>query len=102
MDGARLGSGKAGVSLLASRGRAPVIPAAIIGAHEAMPIGALFPRPSPIRVVFGAPLLFPIVDGVRPSRDDLNLFAGRVMDAIAALMSGNGELAAGDGIRSVP
>ncbi|MGH9867546.1 MAG: lysophospholipid acyltransferase family protein [Candidatus Polarisedimenticolia bacterium] len=102
MGDARLGSGKAGVSLLASRGKVPVIPAAIIGAHEAMPIGSVVPRPRPIRVVFGRPLEFPATDGNRPSREQLNAFANQVMRAIAALMPGNGEVPAGDGIRSAP
>jgi len=102
MGDARLGSGKAGVALLASRGRVPVIPAAIIGAHEAMPIGSMFPRPRRIHVVFGRPMEFPSTDGSRPSREQLNVFADQVMRAIGALMPGKGEVPAGDGIRSVP
>jgi len=37
-----------------SRTGVPVVPAAIIGAHKVMPVGSAFPRPLPVRVVFGA------------------------------------------------
>ncbi len=101
--GVVLGSGKAGVALLASRSGAPVIPAAIIGAREAMPVGSMFPRPRRIRVVFGAPLLFPRQEGVRARRDQLDAFAEQVMHAIGSLLPGEGGAVTAKGnLRSMP
>lgn len=90
IDG-NLGSAKAGAAMIAARSGAPVVPAAIIGAWEAMPVGALFPSPRPIRVVFGEPLTFPPAEGRRPTREQLDAFAERIMRAIAELMAGNGS-----------
>lgn len=44
---------KPGFVALIRRVRVPVIPVGIAGAFEAFPRGAWFPRPRPIRVVFG-------------------------------------------------
>lgn len=81
-----LGEGKAGAALIAARSGVPVVPTAIIGAHRVMPVGASFPRPRPVRVVFGEPLLFPQTQGRRPSRQQLDAFADQIMRAIAELM----------------
>jgi len=86
------GAGKDGVALLAARTGAPVIPAAIIGAHRVMPVGSAFPRPGVIRVVFGPPLVFPVVEGQRATRDQMREFAGRVMQAIRELMHEPGRV----------
>lgn len=95
------GAGKEGVALLAARTGAPVIPAAIIGAHRVMPVGYAFPRPGAIRVVFGPPLRFPAVEGRRPTRDQMREFAGRVMQAIRDLMDEPGRCyEGGDGVRT--
>lgn len=84
MPDGSMGEGKVGVAFLASRSGAPVIPAAIIGAHKAMPVGAALPRLHPIRVAFGEPLRFP--GGTRkPRREELEAFADRVMAAISGL-----------------
>jgi 1-acyl-sn-glycerol-3-phosphate acyltransferase len=84
MEDGQVGEGKVGVAFLASRTGAPVIPAAIIGAHKAMPVGALLPRPLPIRVVFGRPLVFESLS-LKPTREEMDDFADRVMQAIADL-----------------
>ena len=49
---------KPGAASLAISENVPVIPAALIGAHEAMPKGRSWPKPGkpPVGVVFGAPL----------------------------------------------
>jgi 1-acyl-sn-glycerol-3-phosphate acyltransferase len=95
------GAGKEGVALLAARTGAPVIPAAIIGAHGVMPVGAAFPRPRPVRVVFGPPLRFPAFEGRRPTRDQMREFAGQVMQAIRDLMDEPSRCYdRGDGVRT--
>jgi len=101
MAGGSPGAGKEGVALLACRTGAPVIPAAIIGAHRAMPIGSAFPRPVAVRVVFGAPMTFPPVEGRRASREQMREFSGRVMQAIRDLMDGpDGCYESGDSVRT--
>jgi len=95
------GAGKEGVALLASRTGAPVIPAAIIGARRVMPVGAAFPKPGPVRVVFGSPMIFPAVEGGRATREQRRQFADRVMQAIRDLMEEpNRCYDRGDGVRT--
>jgi len=53
LDG-KLRTIKPGFVALIRRVSVPVIPVGIAGAFEAFPRGAWFPRPSPIRVVFGS------------------------------------------------
>ena len=47
---------KPGFVALVRRAKVPVIPVGIAGAYEAFPRGAWFPRPSLIRIVYGAPM----------------------------------------------
>ena len=47
---------KAGIGLLALESGAPVIPANVSGAYEALPKGSSFPKHHPIRVRFGTPI----------------------------------------------
>lgn len=58
LDG-KLSAFKPGAAALAISVGVPVVPAAIIGAHEAMPKGRSWPLPGrpPVRVVFGEPLV---------------------------------------------
>jgi 1-acyl-sn-glycerol-3-phosphate acyltransferase len=53
----RFGELKAGISVLAARARVPIIPAALAGTFEAWPRRSLLPRPYPIRVEYGPPIL---------------------------------------------
>jgi 1-acyl-sn-glycerol-3-phosphate acyltransferase len=66
----------AGAALLASLARAPVVPAALVGADRAL-------RLAQIKVAFGAPLWLP--PDRKATRDDLANFTGTVMEAIQAL-----------------
>lgn len=84
MPDGSVGEGKMGVAFLASRSGAPVVPAAIIGAHKAMPVGSSFPRLLPIRVIFGEPLSFP-AGQEKPGKQELESFANEVMRSIARL-----------------
>lgn len=55
----RLAEGRPGVALIAIRSGVPVVPAAISGTYQALLDRRLYiPRPTPIRVRFGAPLSF--------------------------------------------
>jgi 1-acyl-sn-glycerol-3-phosphate acyltransferase len=47
---------KAGIALLASRAKAPVIPAAVAGTFESWPRRRALPIPHPLRVHFGPPI----------------------------------------------
>ncbi len=51
----RLGEFVPGVVALARRAGAPIVPVAITGTREALPRGAIVPRPAKITVRFGAP-----------------------------------------------
>lgn len=50
---------KRGVALLALRTGRPIVPCAIFGAYESLPVGAKFPRFLPIKVRIGRPIYFP-------------------------------------------
>jgi len=65
-----------GVALLASLGKAPVVPACIIGSDKAKQLGQ-------IKVVYGKPLSLPV--GRKATREDLAKFTDDVMSAIRAL-----------------
>jgi 1-acyl-sn-glycerol-3-phosphate acyltransferase len=66
-----------GVALLASLGKAPVLPAAIVGTDRASKLGQ-------IKVAYGSPLMLPA--GRKATRDDLANFTQEVMGAIGALV----------------
>lgn len=82
----QLTEGKIGFAFLAARSGAVVIPAAILGAHQAMPVGSSFPRPRPVRVIFGEPMRYEGREG-RARRSDLEAFADQVMSRISSLAS---------------
>ncbi|MHB8147653.1 MAG: lysophospholipid acyltransferase family protein [Vulcanimicrobiaceae bacterium] len=65
-----------GVALLASLGKAPVVPACIVGSSRAKPFGT-------INVAFGPPLRLPFER--KATREDLAKFTDDVMSAIRAL-----------------
>ena len=56
VDGSLLGA-KRGLGVIAAMSRIPVVPTFIKGTEKALPVGARFPRPSKITVIFGAPLV---------------------------------------------
>lgn len=47
---------KGGIGLLAEGLQVPVVPVAVFGGFEILPKGRSFPRPAPVRVVFGEPI----------------------------------------------
>lgn len=56
IDGA-VGAMQPGVVLLARKANVPLVPCLIDGAYQAWPRSARLPRPAPIRVAYGEPLL---------------------------------------------
>jgi 1-acyl-sn-glycerol-3-phosphate acyltransferase len=68
---------RAGVALLASLAKAPVVPAAIVGGDHAKHLGA-------IKVAFGKPLSLP--SDRKATRDDLAKFTEETMSAIGGLL----------------
>jgi 1-acyl-sn-glycerol-3-phosphate acyltransferase len=50
----QLGDVKGGFAIIARRAGVPIVPAAIVGAHECWPRTARFPRPGRIRLEFGS------------------------------------------------
>ena len=75
---------KPGAASLAITENIPVIPAALIGAHEAMPKGRSWPKPGkpPVGVVFGAPM--------RAEEGESALsFNARIQEAVGTLKTQN-------------
>lgn len=68
---------RAGVALLASLGKAPVVPAAIVGSDRAKYLAQ-------IKVAFGKPIALPA--DRKATRDDLEKFTNETMSAISALI----------------
>ena len=90
MPDGSIGEGKMGAAFLAWRSGAPVIPAAIVGAHHAMPVGSAFPKPRRIRVFFGEVIRFPEAER-KARREALVGFADQLMEAVSALVQTSGE-----------
>jgi 1-acyl-sn-glycerol-3-phosphate acyltransferase len=73
--------GNPGAVALVLQERVPIVPVGIVGAHDAMPAGAAWPRPRRVTVRFGAPIL----------PDELDALGGgdrraRLRDATALIM----------------
>ncbi len=74
------------LALRAARDGIPILPVAQIGTYEALPVGAVFPRPVKVRVVVGSPIdVDEWADGV--SNDEtLEALARRIQGSIAGLL----------------
>ncbi len=70
-----LGPVKPGFVALIRRAEVPLIPVAISGAYEAMPRGAIFLRPRPVRVVYGKPIPVEELAGYRQRGGESGLVA---------------------------
>ncbi|MDP9028262.1 MAG: 1-acyl-sn-glycerol-3-phosphate acyltransferase [Actinomycetota bacterium] len=76
----KMGHFKPGGAALASATGVPILPIAIIGAHEAHPRGSKWPKSGrPVAIVFGAPMR--ALDGENPAE-----FMARVRAVIASLL----------------
>lgn len=75
----RLYRGKTGVARLALLSGAPVIPVAMIGTHDAQPIGQVMPSRGDIGVVIGTPLDFSRYRGLAKDRYTLRAITDEIM-----------------------
>ncbi len=78
-----VGPGKAGAGLVALATRARVVPVAIKGMNQVLPIGSVVPRIfKRIRVSYGKPVDYSDLHEMPRSRETAQLLVDRVMDAI--------------------
>jgi 1-acyl-sn-glycerol-3-phosphate acyltransferase len=84
LDG-RLHRGHTGVAQLTLTTGAPVVPLALIGTDEMMPVGVRIPRRRPITVRFGRPLDFSRYDGLADSPTVRRSVTDEIMYAIMEL-----------------
>ncbi len=82
----KAGGAKQGAALLATRSQAPIIPAGINGASEALSLKQRFPRPKPIKINFGAPIHVPSA-GTR-DKDLLQEITEKTMSSVESLLTG--------------
>jgi len=82
-----LGEFRRGVALLAIKTGRPVVPCAILGTYEALPITAKFPRLSPITVKIGEPIY--LLKEFEDIIDDVQLQEGifKIRNAIKELLN---------------
>lgn len=85
-DDGSLKPGKPGAALLALRGGVPLVPAGIVGAFRAYPRQRRVPRPTPITVRFGPPILFPAAWRHHAAREHLDEATELVMAGIRGLL----------------
>ena len=81
----RLARGKTGVGWLALTADCPVVPVAVVGTDRVQPIGASWPRPHHVSVIFGAPLTFPELKGKAGNGKARREVTDTIMEAIAEL-----------------
>ncbi len=75
-----------GVSLIALKTGAPVIPVVLIGTTGVLPAGAKRPKRNPCKIVYGKPLRFDDLSG-STDRSSMEEVGRRIMSAIADLQS---------------
>ena len=80
----RLYRGRTGAAWVALASGAVVVPVGLTGTDKIQPVGARFPRPAPVRVRFGTPLLTSSYAELRPALARRAL-TDDVMDQIAGL-----------------
>jgi 1-acyl-sn-glycerol-3-phosphate acyltransferase len=82
-----LGPLKAGIAVLVSRARVPVVPAGIAGTFEAWPRTRLLPVPHPVRLHYGPPILPSQIEGLEHDAVTA-LIRDRLEQAIAQARAG--------------
>jgi 1-acyl-sn-glycerol-3-phosphate acyltransferase len=84
LDG-QLQRAQPGLGLIIAKSLVPVVPMRIFGAREAFPRGMRFPKPRPITIVVGEPLIFTEADLAGGGRELYQRLSERVMERIAAI-----------------
>ena len=96
-----LGEIKPGISVLARRAKAPIIPAAIAGTYEAWPRSSFFPFPHPLRIHFGPAIMPEDVASMTPE-DLTRLIRERLLDCRRIARAGlASDLAAGESLEEI-
>lgn len=72
---------KPGIAALASRGRVPIVPAGIAGTFEAWPRHRVLPRPHPVHVHYGRPILPEELSGMEVEQV-VALLSGRLAESV--------------------
>ena len=93
----RLKPPELGISMVALRSRATVIPVAITGSREMLPPGAKQLKRGQLRVLYGAPVDLGDLYERRENRETLNECADRIMVRIAALLGVPPPVASAEG-----
>lgn len=86
-DDGSLKPAKPGAALLALRSGVPLVPAGIVGSYRAYSRHQVVPRPSPIAVRFGAPILFPADWQHHAAKEHLDEATAMLMAAIRGLLA---------------
>ncbi|MFJ2647834.1 lysophospholipid acyltransferase family protein [Streptomyces sp. NPDC087420] len=81
----RLYKGKVGVAVMAIRGKAPVVPCAMVGTFEIQPPGQKVPRIKRVTIRFGEPLDFSRYEGLEDQKAAIRAVTDEIMYAILAL-----------------
>ncbi|MBX3300607.1 MAG: AMP-binding protein [Nitrospira sp.] len=81
----RLQPFQSGLGMLLAAEPVPIVPIWIHGTYEAMPIGARWPRPSRVTVVFGEPIAAKSVDSQAPGMERYEQIAQALHDRVARL-----------------
>jgi 1-acyl-sn-glycerol-3-phosphate acyltransferase len=89
-DGKTLGEPNKGVTLLAMKSGAPVLPVGVAGSHRWLPQGAKFPRRVRLTVAFGEPFTFAYIQRGHGT-DARNAFGPIIMEKIAVLVREGGQ-----------
>lgn len=81
----RLYRGKTGVARMALEAKVPVLPVAMVGTDEVMPIGRRFPKIARVGVAIGEPLDFSRYEGMEDDRLVLRSITDEIMYALMTL-----------------
>jgi len=84
VDGS-LGPGREGIGVFVRHAKADVIPCYISGAWQAMPKGAIIPRPRKVRIAYGPVIRYEEFSPCPKGREGLVCISGIIMDRIAEL-----------------
>lgn len=90
-EGTRSADGKLqtphnGAAFLAVKSGAPVLPMAVIGAYECWPRHRKFPRPGPITLRIGEPVIYQLPPERQSRKEDLSSISRDIMQRIGALL----------------
>jgi 1-acyl-sn-glycerol-3-phosphate acyltransferase len=81
----KLHKGRTGVARIAFATGADIIPTAVFGTEEALPIGKSFPKSAKCGVIFGEPIKMSDYEGRNPDKQLYREITDRLMQEIATL-----------------